>query len=74
MTCSINTWTALTSRDDVNADEIPPESLHTGDDDSGVEPSGADVVGFFLETGIAPSFLKNDRSGLKGIVYACSII
>ena len=29
------------------------------DDDSGVETSGANVVGFFLGTGIAPSFLEN---------------
>jgi hypothetical protein len=36
-----------------------PARRRAFDKDSGVEPSGADVIGFFLGTGIALSFLEN---------------
>jgi hypothetical protein len=38
----------------------------TGDDDSEVEPSGDDVVGLLLGTGIAFSFSANEGKVLKG--------
>jgi len=49
----------------------------TGDEDSGVEAIGGDVVPFFLDTGIVPSLLgfeaKKYSLPSKGRVYASII-
>src|SRR5260370_41931729 len=64
MTCSIKTCTALTARRR-RCWRNSFCSGRTGDEDSGVEPSEANVVGLFLGTGMAPSFWEIDRRFLK---------
>jgi hypothetical protein len=68
MTCSSKTCTALTAKRR-RCWRNSSWSRATGDNDSAVEPSGDDMIGWCLGTGRAFSF-----QGKMGTLYACSIL
>src|SRR5260370_36468788 len=68
MTCSSTTCTGLTASRRKCCRNSSCSGTR-GDDDSEVEPSEDDVIGLFLDTGIAFSFRETN-----GTIYACSIL